>query len=139
MGLTKQKTGLLALTGAFVVALVVGVGGCVASVQRRPVEASMGSAGSAWEAVLPGPYVSQTLGSYDARQYPEYSRNDAALSPRPPQARMATSQWPEDPRPSLARARRLQLPTHADQVLYFESERPGDAWHDRSAGWNWWW
>jgi hypothetical protein len=95
--------------------------------------------GSTWEAVLPSPYVAQGLGSYDARQYAEFSRNDARMSARPARARLATNQWPENPRPSLSRARRLYLETRPEQVLYFESTRDEGYERDRSSGWNWWW
>ena len=113
--------------------------GCVASLDRRPVQTSIGSGGSTWEAVLPSPGTVQALGSFDARQYAEFSRNDAKLSPRPVQARLATNQWPEAPRASLSRARRLYLETRPDQVLYFESTRDELYERDRSSGWNWWW
>lgn len=112
--------------------------GCQATLVRRPALPTLGTQGGAWEAALPSAATTAALGTADYRQFPEYSRNDLALNPRPVQARLATRQWPEDPRPSLARARRLQLETRADQVLFFEPEAI-DRSERHQSGWNWWW
>lgn len=134
-----SKLGLLSTA----IILVAGWGtatGCQARLARRPTLPVLGTQGSAWEAALPSASVVAALGPYDPSHSPEFARNDGALSPRPAQARLATRQWPEDPRPSLAHARRLQLETRPDQVLFFEPvNRRGDRTYDSGSGWNWWW
>lgn len=62
------------------------------------------------------------MGDVDARQLAEYSRNDAALGYRNVGPVMASGEWPERERASLAYPRRVYLDPRADQLLFFENE-----------------
>jgi hypothetical protein len=52
----------------------------------------------------------------------EYSRNDQALSPRPDQPLLASTEWPERERASLAYPRYVYLSNQPNQLLFFENE-----------------
>lgn len=66
------------------------------------------------------------------------SRNDADVSFRPNTPQLASAQWPEPDRPSLADRRYLSLPDRPNLLLYYDNTR-GDWYryhtyspHDRS-------
>lgn len=78
--------------------------------------------GTTWALVLNAPGVARAHAATDPSQFAEYARNDAALGARPSTPVLATNEWPQRARPSLASARRLRLETRADEILFFEPE-----------------
>ncbi len=105
-----------------------GMGGCGAQLDRaswrdggvRGRDQWDGGGGS-WALVMNSPRTGMMLAGVDASAMPEYARNDAALGYREEGPVLASNEWPERERPDLYYARRLQLETRADQVLYFDS------------------
>lgn len=87
--------------------------------RRAPIEEG---AGSTWSLVFNAPGVARAHAATEPRRFADYSRNDAALNVRPITPVLASSEWPERERPSLAYARRLRLETRADEILFFERE-----------------
>jgi len=59
----------------------------------------------------------------------EDSRRDAALGAQRNGPRLATDEWPSDPRPSLRLQRRGRYPTDSRSYLYFDSERDRPDFH----------
>ena len=99
-------------------------GGCTCTeLDRRAArEPAFDTQGPSWHSVFQGPSVVGALAMTDPRQSPEFSRNDAAMNPRPDGPILATNEWPERERASLAYARRVFIDTRADQFLFFENE-----------------
>ncbi len=87
-----------------------------------PARARGASAGGSWGLVFNSPTVNRAHAGTDAREFAEYSRNDAALGYRDQGPVMASSEWPERERASLAYPRRVYLDPRADQLLFFEHE-----------------
>lgn len=59
----------------------------------------------------------------------EDSRRDTALGAHRTGPRLATDEWPTDPRPSLRMQRRGRYPTDSRGYLYFQSERDRPDFH----------
>ncbi len=104
--------------------------GCESAVPRWPSAPSGGTQARSWDVVFPGPATTERLASIDRTTLPEWSRNDKALAYRPPHARLASDQWPTDPRVSLERARRIQVDDHGNTSVFYFNERE----YDRGGG-----
>jgi hypothetical protein len=89
---------------------------------RRGRDEVQGHAGGSWSLVFNGPTVNRALAGTEPREFAEYSRNDGALSYRNDGPLLASSEWPERERASLAYSRRVYLDPRADQLLFFENE-----------------
>ena len=97
-------------------------GGCATRVPVRDRGVYVGSQGASSEVVFAGAGVVDRLGIEGPTW--EDARRDASLSARQPISLTATSQWPDQRRPSLDRARRLHLRTHSRTILYFGDSGP---------------
>jgi hypothetical protein len=113
--------------------LAVTLGGCGAPMERASGRGGWGGGGGnqaedwegaagSWALVMQSPRTTQLLAGADPRSADEYSRNDAALGAGRDGPILATSEWPERERPDLYYARRIQLETRADELLYFDRE-----------------
>ncbi|GEM_PF-3209877 len=115
---------------------------CAAPLERRPAteEAFVGAGGASWDLVFDSPGVTTSLASTDRTRLAEFSRADQRLNVRPNTPLLASNQWPEAERASLAYSRRVSIPTRADSILFFEgeSERRGyrgyGAWRGGGGG-----
>lgn len=111
--------------------------GCAASMQRdaslAPYRAgepgAMEPAGGSWALVMPTPRTAQLLGASDPRNAPEYARNDGLLGAGRDGPLLATAEWPEVERPDLYYARRVQLETRAEELLFFDRESRYRGWY----------
>jgi hypothetical protein len=72
--------------------------------------------------VFNAPAVTRALEETDPSQFAEFSRNDESLSYRPDMPVMASAEWPERERASLAYPRTIFLSTRADELTFFENE-----------------
>lgn len=112
-------------------ALFLGLGGCATPVERRPAAevinppADGNDGGAIWESVLPGAEVSGLLAQRGHDPESWDARLDDDLNARPAAPLLATAQWPEPVRPSLARARRIYI---ADRETTFVFYGPEDGW-----------
>ena len=139
--------------GAFVaVVIAAGAGGCASSVDRRAdawggegaaaaqtrrgLPATHPSQGGSWELVFPTPGVNARLA--DAQPGPEYGRLDAGLNPRSTLARTAIDDWPQGPRPDLARARSVRIRDRRDTFIYYFPTRDHRGSSGDSARSAWW-
>ncbi len=83
--------------------------------RARAVESS----GVRWDAVFPPPEVARFERRYDRAWAPEYSRNDAGLSPRDDGPIDAISaSWPEPWRPDLDSDRTGRTSTDPERFMY---------------------
>ena len=105
--------------------------GCASSIPRRVEAVRTPMGGATWNLVMPSPEVQDAQAAGDW----EHSRNNGVLAARSNDPRLASSEWPEDPQPSLDDARRLSLPQNSNSVLYYSDERR--EWRRRSTG-GWW-
>lgn len=123
-----QRRGTTVAGAGLACALALAASGCSSTVERRAdawggegaATASrqpIATQGSAWELVFQSPYVNTQLA--DAGEGPEYSRRDASLNPRSDQAYTALSNWPEGPRPDLARARNIRVRDSESTFIYY--------------------
>lgn len=95
------------------------MGGCAGSVPVRTVrDARTPVQGGSWELVLGTPEASA-----HAQAGWESERNNAVLATRNVDARTASAEWPERPKPRLEYARRVHLPRHANEIIYYPEER----------------
>jgi len=102
--------------------------------QRQPHSPSQGGS---WELVFATPGVSARIAG--AEEGPEYSRNDAALNPRPAQVQTALSNWPEPARPSLLRARSVRVrDTESTFIYYLPRGETGGGGGSRGSRSDWW-
>ncbi len=124
----RLKIGLLLAAGL----VLTGCGHALRAPEfRRSEGLPAGNQGASWESVLPGPAFAQVTPG------PEYSRRDAALSYRPDDPMLASSEWPERQRPELGRWRTLRLPRDASGVIFFQPapEDRGRDHHGHGRGW----
>lgn len=122
---------LSALLGAGVL-----LGGCAAPLERRPAteEAFVGDGASSWDLVFDSPSVNRALASADRTGFAEFHRADRRLNVRPDAPLLASNQWPEAERASLAYPRRVSIPTRADSLLFFEGESERRGYRGDGAG-----
>lgn len=66
--------------------------------------------------------VFQGFDAAGSHSHAELSRNDAALSPHADGPLLATTEWPERERASLAYPRHIYLNNRPDSLLFFENE-----------------
>lgn len=92
--------------------------GCSGPVARRPLGPRAGNQGGSWEVVLDGARLAR------AEREPEIARRDESLNPRVDAPVTALDSWPERPRPSIDRPRRVFTTGSFREYLYF---RPGRA------------
>jgi hypothetical protein len=126
---------LRAVGAAVVLTLLgVGVGGCAAPLERRgPTEEAMvGDGGGGWGLVFDSPQTAGVLAGMDRRGLAEFSRSDGRLGVRSSGPLLASGQWPEPDRASLAYPRRVSLPTRAETLLFFEGQT--ERWGYRGEG-----
>jgi hypothetical protein len=91
---------------------------------QAPMPAHRGrpqGAGGSWSLVFSDPMVNDH-GNLDSRDSAEYGRNDYAMAARQDGPLLATAEWPERERASLAYPRRVFLNNQPDQLLFFENE-----------------
>lgn len=127
----RETALVIALVGAG--ALI--VGGCAGPVPMRTVrDARTPVQGGSWELVLGTPEASA-----HAQAGWEADRNASVLAARSQDARTAADEWPQDPKPRLEYARRVYLPRHANEVIYYPDERsPGRGPGNTYPGGIWW-
>lgn len=97
-----------------------GLSGCGTTVKQRQVALTTSDRDESWSAVLPSPVVSAQamIEPGDAL----YDRRDPTLAIRADEPVMGVaSSWPDVDRPSLERARRINLWRSPESVLYFRS------------------
>jgi hypothetical protein len=103
------------------------IAGCAAPVPVRPQGAIVGNQGGAWETVLASPQTTTELAAG-----PEYARRDTALGYETTDLLTQAGGWPEPYRPSLDQARRLNLPTRGNDILFLSDfAAPGPYWWPR--------
>lgn len=93
--------------------------GCASSNVGRAGPPPAPPAGARWETVFLTPEPALALSQYDETTLPGYDRLDPYVNFAPPQAQVATSQWPQPDRPTLERGRYITLPHHANTIIFF--------------------
>lgn len=103
-------------------ALAVVLAGCSARPQlraeARPAARAPFNQGASWEVVLSRGEVASVMGGAPAQVFPEYGRNDRALSVRTYRLGTASDEWPES-HPELWRRRYIDLPRQPGRFIYF--------------------
>ncbi len=110
---------------------LIGLSGCSAPVERRPLaDAYVGEAGASWATVLPTPEVIAMAGEGRPENSPDFARRDYALGIASAD-NLPPGSWPDDTRPSLDRQRRITLSTQSQTVIYFRPAGPSSGWGSR--------
>ncbi|MFN0133769.1 MAG: hypothetical protein ACKVW3_14720 [Phycisphaerales bacterium] len=112
-----------AVVGLFASALLgVGlVGGCAETVRTSGSGVFVGNQGGAWEAVLGGADAEYPSGSPEAY---EFSRADGRLGVGAVQEQAEAAAWPTyEELPTLENARRLNIRSASETVIYFRRDR----------------
>lgn len=100
--------------------------GCAAPARpTRPV-VHVGSAGASASLVLYPLETSSILGHLEPG--PELGRLDDDLAVRPSEPLLATSQWPQEARPSITEWRRIHVRDHDGTLIFFLPERAPEPW-----------
>ena len=111
-----SKIALLAVT---IGGMALGLGGCASRVVERERPPMLGNTGGAWELVFESPTAAAVpIASLDR---PEMSRRNDSLNIASYSPRLASDEWPSAPRPSLNLDRRIYLPRHNRDFIYFDS------------------
>ncbi|HED52733.1 MAG TPA: hypothetical protein ENJ00_00840 [Phycisphaerales bacterium] len=99
--------------------VALGLGGCATRVIERERPPMLGNSGGAWELVFESPTAAAVpLASLDR---PEMSRRNESLNIASYTPKLAGDEWPSNPRPSLNLDRRIYLPRHDRDFIYFNS------------------
>jgi hypothetical protein len=105
---------------AHIVALTALASVLVGCDSTRPA-ARITTAGDSWQAVLPGAAVASTLAESDGEGWIT-TRNDRHLNLRLIEPVLATTAWPQAPRPSLSRPRYIRLHRSPESFIYYRAE-----------------
>lgn len=104
--------------------------GLIAGCETAPRYA--GEQGGSWEAVLPGPLVTASLGRSEAGDDAWYhTRLNGELAPDDGGVTTAMDEWPFPPRPSLEQPIYLRLRRSPESIIFYGSEAPsrhGSPW-----------
>lgn len=100
--------------------------GCAAPARTPRPAVHVGSAGASASLVLYPLQTSSVLGHLEPG--PELARLDDDLAVRPPEPLLATSQWPQEARPSIAEWRRIHVSDRDGRFLFFLREPAVEPW-----------
>lgn len=124
----RSRAGLArtAILTAAVPCLLLASGCSTGPVPARREAPVAGHMGGSWEALYLTPRAAELLADIDPADLPEYARRDSDLSLTIEGPLLASSQWPQPPRLTVERARRLNIPVNANSQLFLLPERTFD-------------
>mgnify|MGYP001259340231 CR=1 FL=1 len=105
---------------ALAIALAAAGAGCGSTSSARRADTPTPTPNPTWELVLPGRAVAEAA---PADLEHAATRRDAALALRDPHPRTAIDGWPQEPRTTLDRQRRLLFSTTDRTFIYYRLER----------------